>query len=104
MLPDRSTLTIQKLAENAKIKKVKCDVLSNFQTLCRGSKSIVPTPFGTKKVFHYCWFNYFRLQSVFVLRLSLSLLVLQCVHFVDDDDRIIGVATLVFCAITFSLE
>ena len=32
MLPDRSVLIGQKLVENAKIKKFKCDILSNFQT------------------------------------------------------------------------
>ena len=35
MLPDRSVLIEQKLVENAKIPKFKCDILSNFQTLCR---------------------------------------------------------------------
>ena len=34
MLPDRSILIGQKLVENAKIKKFKCDILSDFQTLC----------------------------------------------------------------------
>ena len=34
MLPDRSVLIGQKLVENAKIEKFKCDILSNFQTLC----------------------------------------------------------------------
>ena len=32
MLPDRSILIGQKLVENAKIKKFKCDILSDFQT------------------------------------------------------------------------
>ena len=32
VLPDRSFLIRQKLVENAKIKKFKCDILSNFQT------------------------------------------------------------------------
>ena len=35
MLPDRSILIGQKLVENAKIQKFKCDILSNFQTMCR---------------------------------------------------------------------
>ena len=35
LLPDMSLLIGQKLAENAKIQKFKCDILSNFQTLCR---------------------------------------------------------------------
>ena len=34
MLPDRSVLMGQKLVESAKIKKFKCDILSNFQTMC----------------------------------------------------------------------
>ena len=33
MLPDRSVLIGQKLVGNAKIKKLKCDILSNFQTM-----------------------------------------------------------------------
>ena len=34
VLPDRSVLIGQKLVENAKIKKIKCDILGDFQTLC----------------------------------------------------------------------
>ena len=34
MLPDRSVLIGQKLVENAKIQKFKCDILSYFQTMC----------------------------------------------------------------------
>ena len=33
VLPDRSVLLGQKLVENAKIQKCKCDILSNFQTI-----------------------------------------------------------------------
>ena len=33
LLPDRSVLIGQKLVENAKIQKFKCDILSNFQTM-----------------------------------------------------------------------
>ena len=33
LLPDRSVLIGQKLMENAKIQKFKCDILSNFQTM-----------------------------------------------------------------------
>ena len=33
-LPDRLALIGQKLVENAKIEKFKCDVLGDFQTLC----------------------------------------------------------------------
>ena len=36
MLPDRSVLIGQKLVENAKIQKFKCDILGDFQTLCAG--------------------------------------------------------------------
>ena len=34
VLPDRSVLIGQKLVENAKIQKFKCDILDDFQTLC----------------------------------------------------------------------
>ena len=34
VLPDRLILIGQKLVENAKIEKLKCDILSDFQTLC----------------------------------------------------------------------
>ena len=34
VLPDRSSLKGQTLVENAKIQKFKCDILSNFQTMC----------------------------------------------------------------------
>ena len=34
VLPDRSLINRTKLVENAKIEKFKCDILSNFQTLC----------------------------------------------------------------------
>ena len=33
VLPDRSIFISQKLVENAKIEKFKCDIFSNFQTL-----------------------------------------------------------------------
>ena len=33
VLPDRSVLIGQKLVENAKIEKFKCDILSNFWTM-----------------------------------------------------------------------
>ena len=33
MLPDRSLLIGQKLAKNAKIEELKCDILGDFQTL-----------------------------------------------------------------------
>ena len=33
VLPDRSVLIGQKLVENAKIQKFKCDILGDFQTL-----------------------------------------------------------------------
>ena len=39
VLPDMSILIRQKLVENAKIRKFKCDILSNFQTLCKVWKS-----------------------------------------------------------------
>ena len=33
VLPDRSVLIGQKLVENAKIQKLKCDILGDFQTM-----------------------------------------------------------------------
>ena len=33
VLPDQSILVGKKLAENAKFEKLKCDILSNFQTM-----------------------------------------------------------------------
>ena len=35
MLPDRSILKGQKLVENVKIRFEKCDILGDFQTLCK---------------------------------------------------------------------
>ena len=40
VLPDRSVLIGQKLVQNAKIQKFKCDILSNFQTM------------------YVCWFDF----------------------------------------------
>ena len=34
VLPDMSVFIGQKLVENAKMQKLKCDILSNFQTMC----------------------------------------------------------------------
>ena len=34
VLPDRSVLKGQKMVENDKIQKFKCDILSDFQTMC----------------------------------------------------------------------
>ena len=34
VLPDRLVLIGQKLVENAKLKKFKCEILSNFQSMC----------------------------------------------------------------------
>ena len=42
VLPDRSVLIGQKLAENARIEKFKWDILGDFQTLCY-------------RDFHTCW-------------------------------------------------
>ena len=35
VLPEKSVLIGQKLVENAKIQNFKCDILSNFQTMCQ---------------------------------------------------------------------
>ena len=40
MLPDRSLLKEQHIVENAKIGSVKCDILSNFQTMCCGQTAL----------------------------------------------------------------
>ena len=53
MLPDKTVLVGQKLVENDKIQKFKCDILSNFQTMC-----------GCVKISLFHWFprlNYFYL-------------------------------------------
>ena len=34
VLPDKTVLVGKKLVENDKIQKFKCDILSNFQTMC----------------------------------------------------------------------
>ena len=39
VLPDMAVLIGQKLVESAKIQKFKCDILSNFQTMCKGFES-----------------------------------------------------------------
>ena len=36
VLPESSVLIGKILVENANIKKFKCDILSNFQTMCTG--------------------------------------------------------------------
>ena len=41
VLPDRSILIGKKMVENAKIKKFKCNILGDFQTMCSRSKSIL---------------------------------------------------------------
>ena len=38
VFPDRSVLIGQKFVENAKIKNLKCDILSDFLTLCTARK------------------------------------------------------------------
>ena len=38
VLPDRSVLIGQKLVGKAKIQKFKCDILSDFQTMCNNTK------------------------------------------------------------------
>ena len=47
-LPDRSVLIGQKLVENAKIKKFKCDTLGDFQTLC----TVLKTPFILSNIYY----------------------------------------------------
>ena len=51
VLPDRSILIGQKLVENAKIQKFKCDILSNFQTMC----ALLKSPEGIKRFPKYGW-------------------------------------------------
>ena len=41
VLPDKSLLIGQKLLENAKIEKLKCDIFSDFQTLCNSRSKCV---------------------------------------------------------------
>ena len=63
VLPDRSILLRQKLLENAKIEKFKCDIFSNFQTLWgpRDLNFFVPVP-AFKRLGYYCCF--FVLKTV----------------------------------------
>ena len=57
MLPDRSVLIGQKLVENAKIQKFKCDILSNFQTMCQGWQRAVVSISTVYKVEEYLLSN-----------------------------------------------
>ena len=43
VLPDRSVLIGQKLVENAKIQKFKCDILGDFQTMCYCNELVLRT-------------------------------------------------------------
>ena len=53
MLSDRSVLIGQKLMENAKIEKLKCDILGDFQTLCTVHNSdLVLTSRIFRTIFH----------------------------------------------------
>ena len=60
VLPDRSVLIGQKLVENAKIEKFKCDILSNFQTMCKDLNpnvrlvTIWKVTYETSRVKIYC--------------------------------------------------
>ena len=68
VLPARSVLIGQKLVENAKIQKFKCDILSNFQTMWVGWATFDATVISIENV-----------QSLFVL---LSWFLVTCVlHF-----------------------
>ena len=49
VLPDRSILIRQKLVKNAKIQKLKCDILGDFQILCFGWLSFVGSPCISRK-------------------------------------------------------
>ena len=78
LLPDRSVLIGQKLVENAKIKKLKCDILSNFQTMWarfaryewRQSKCSSKSPYP---IMYAGWGLSSSLQSVYALVFSLFL-------------------------------
>ena len=51
VLPDMSILIGQKLVENANIKKLKCDIFSNLQTMCL-SKNLPKNQVGEiKRIF-----------------------------------------------------
>ena len=51
VLPDRSVLIGQKLVENDKIHKFKCDILSNFQTFVTLWPRYFGPTFGRNDVF-----------------------------------------------------
>ena len=52
VLPDKSLSIEQKLVENAKIQKFKCDILSNFQTMW---SSRIPVQIVVKDYLHTEW-------------------------------------------------
>ena len=53
VLPDRSVLIGQKLVENAKIQKFKCDILSNFETFFLPYQTSRVLPVGTDNFEYY---------------------------------------------------
>ena len=53
MLPDRSVLIGQKLVENAKIEKFKCDILGDFQTLWAARSRLQKLRAGMHSSYYY---------------------------------------------------
>ena len=74
VLPDRSVLLGQRLVKNAKIEKFKCDILGDFQTLC--------------KMFIYCflWFfaDFHEIQFLYNLEVMRGNLLWQ-MKYVNHD-------------------
>ena len=55
VLPGKSILKWQKLMENAQIQKFKCDIFSNFQTLCKTQKAQNHQLPGFKSAIYWKW-------------------------------------------------
>ena len=69
VFPDRSILIGQKLMKNVKIPKFKCDILSNFQTMCRRleiEKTIMSKLIVFSKIRNYLPEYFFR-KSLFII-------------------------------------
>ena len=74
VLPDRSFLVGPKLMENAKVQKLTCDILSEFQPLCT-----------VLNVIRFPWFFPINLKKLFVAPwLNFPSLVILCKNFVSS--------------------
>ena len=88
VLPDRSLLTRQKLVENAKIDKFKCDTASNFQTMC--SRQCDTSNFSGLLA---CFPRNDPILKIFIWQVLLSLFVMRLLY---KQWRGLLVSTLIF--------